>query len=76
MQDQAYINYLKEEVERHVSLVMKGEKMLKDGEIHVNLMMELSCYRKHIAFMANGLKKLGVSESERQSLVTPILKEK
>ena len=27
MQDQHYVDYLKEEVSRHVSLCMKGEKM-------------------------------------------------
>lgn len=68
---QDYINYLKDEVSRHVSLCMKGEKM----EASSSLASELSVYRRHIAFMMNGLKKLGVSEEEREQLVNPIKKE-
>lgn len=75
MQSQHYVDYLKDEVVRHVALCMKGEKMIQDGDRSFSLKQELHIYRRHIAFMLNGLKKLGVPESERQSLVTPILKE-
>lgn len=68
MQDQDYINYLKEEVARHVSLCVKGEMMEKGGWLR----NELSNYRRHISFMMNGLKKLGVSEEEREQLINPI----
>lgn len=66
-----YVDYLKEEVSRHVSLCMKGEKMERSNA----LSNELSAYRKHIALMLNALKKLGVSEEERQSLLNPMAKE-
>lgn len=71
MSDQCYIDYLKEEVVRHVSLCMKGEKMERSNA----LLMELYCYRKHIALLLNALKKLGVSESERNALINPIKEE-
>lgn len=72
MQDQHFIDYLKDEVVRHTSLIVKGEKMIKDGEMHVNLMLELSCYRRMNALLLNALGKLGVSEEEREQLISPI----
>lgn len=71
MQDQYYIDYLKEEVARHVALCVKGGMMEKGGWLR----NELSNYRRHISLMMNGLKKLGVSEEERSALVNPIKKE-
>ena len=75
MDDQNYINYLKEEVVRHVALCMRGEWLFKNGDRSFSLRQEMNCYRRHISFMMNGLKKLGVSESERSALVNPIKKE-
>ena len=60
-----FIGYLKDEVLRHVSLCAKGETM----EDTPALRDEMLVYRRHISLLLNALKKLGVSDSERKSLL-------
>lgn len=73
--DHEFISYLKDRVAENVSLCMKGEKMIQDGDRSFSLKQELHNVRRHTALLLNALKKLGVSEQEREDLINPIKKE-